>query len=41
MVHNQLSNMLTEVIQAEVYWKENINFEYLPQMNISVRFMKC
>lgn len=30
MVHNQLSDMLTEVIQAEVYWKENINFDYLP-----------
>ena len=30
MVHNQLADNLTEVIQAEVYWKENIDFEYLP-----------
>ena len=29
-VHNQISDILTEVRQAEVYWKENIKFEYMP-----------
>ena len=29
-VHNQLSDALTRVHHAEVYWKENIEFEYMP-----------
>ena len=30
VVNAQISETVTELIEAEVYWKTNINFEYLP-----------
>ena len=30
VVNTQVSETVTEIIESEVYWKTNINFEYLP-----------